>query len=412
MLRPGMPEVEQRLVVQDGRIARLELVQRPAERLSGPGPWPMRTEVLLAWPDSAAEVAPIELSDSVTEVTTARGRPAPAFVFANAEDYGYMLTLLDSASVNSLEQGALGKVEDSFLRAMLWGALWDQVRAAKIHPGRFARLVLRELPRERDEQIAPSLLGRLHRAVSAYLGPAERKQVRPEAERVLWEGAADRARPYGIRKAHLDASIDLATTSDGIAKLEGLLRADSAVGEPVRDPTRWEVVTRLLVLGVPEAERLLAEQQARDTTPDGARRAFMAGAGRRSAETKRSYFTRYFADSTLNEEWATGSLGALNALEHQELNLPYLRPALDSLRFIQANRRIFFLGSWLGAFIEGQTSEAALETVRKFLAEHPTLPKDLRQKVLQTADELERTVRIRQRWGKPQMTPIGADRRR
>lgn len=76
--------------------------------------------------------------------------------------------------------------------------------------------------------------------------------------------------------------------------------------------------------------------------------------------TKREYFTRYFADSALNEDWATGRLGA---------------------------------------FLGGQTGEPALETVRRFLTEHPDLPLDLRRKVLQYADELERTVRIRRRWG-------------
>jgi aminopeptidase N len=399
MLRPGMPEVEQRLVVRGGRIARLALVQRPVQSLSGPGPWPMRTQVLLAWPDRPAEVLPVELSALVTEVTMARGRPAPAFVFANAGDYGYMLTLLDSASVRSLEQGALGRVEDPFLRAMLWGALWDQMRTARMDPARFARLALAELPLERDEQIVPGLVGRLTRAVGAYLGPAEREALRPEVERVLWEGANDAARPYGVRKPLLDAYVDVVGTEAGKLQLVALLAADSAAGEPLRDPTRWDVVTRLLVLGVSDAERLLAAQRSRDTTPDGARRAFIAGAARRSEATKREYFTRYFADSTLNEDWASGSLGAFNALEHRDLTLPWLWPALDSLPFIQSNRRIFFLGSWLGAFLGGQTGESALETVRRFLAEHPDLPLDLRRKVLQYADELERTVRIRRRWG-------------
>jgi aminopeptidase N len=128
------------------------------------------------------------------------------------------------------------------------------------------------------------------------------------------------------------------------------------------------------------------------------RREITAGAARKSATAKAEYFRRYFADKSLNEDWASGSLGAFNAIEHQELTLPYLRPALDSLPFIQANRRIFFLGSWLSAFLNGQSNEAALAIVRKYLAEHPKLANDLRQKVLQNADELERTVRIRKRW--------------
>ncbi|MEK7667160.1 MAG: M1 family aminopeptidase [Gemmatimonadota bacterium] len=422
MLRPGMAEVEQQVAVTGGRIARLALVQRPAQALSGPGAWPMRTQVLLWYPDRPPEVIPVELgapaarggvASATTLVAAARGRPAPAFVFANAGDYGYFLTLLDSGSVAALEGGALARVGDPLLRAMLWGALWDQVRATRMAPERYARLALRELPGERDEQILPSLLGRLSRAVVAYASPAARDSLRPEVERALWAGAGDAALPYGLRKPMLDAFIGLAATPDGITKLLALLGADSAAGDALRDPTRWDIVTRVLVLGVPDAERRYAAQVARATTPAGRRRAFTAGAGRPSAETKRQYFTRFFADSALNEDWATGSFGAFNALEHQQLTLPYLRPALDSLPFIQAHRRIFFLGSWLGAFLGGQTSEAALDVVQRYLAEHgdgrtdapmhgrtgraglPPLPRDLRQKVLQNADELERTVRIR-----------------
>ena len=86
--------------------------------------------------------------------------------------------------------------------------------------------------------------------------------------------------------------------------------------------------------------------------------------------------------------------------EHAALTLPYLRTALDSLPYIQANRRIFFLGNWLGAFIGGQRSPEALAIVQKYLTDNPNLPLDLRQKVLQTVDELERTVRIRRTWGR------------
>ena len=398
VLRPGMPEVEQRIEVRDGRIARLELAQRPAQALSGPGAWPIRARVLLAYEGRPPEVIPVELRSPSTVVAAARGRPAPAYVFANAGDFGYFVTLLDSGSVDALEGGALGRVEDPLLRTMLWGALWDRVRAARLAPARYARLALRELPSERDEQILPGLLARLSRAVTAYSAPAARDSLRPEVERMLWASAGDPTRPYGVRKAFLDAFVAVAATPDGITKLVSLLSADSAAGDALRDPTRWDVVTRLLVLDAPDAGRLAAAQAARDTTPDGRRRAFTSGAARRAAGTKREYFERYFADSALNEDWATGSLGAFNALEHRDLTLPHLRAALDSLPFIQANRRIFYLGSWLGAFLGGQAGGEALDVVRRFLAYHPDLPRDLRQKVLQSADELERTVRIRARF--------------
>ena len=398
MVRPGMPVVEQRLAITNGKIDHLALVQRPAQSLSGPKPWPMRTQVILVYRDRPAVTIPVELRGATTDVVGARGLPAPEFVFANHEDYGYFLTLLDSTSVRALEQGALGRVADPFLRTMLWGALWDQVRDAQLDPARFARLAIRELPNEKDEQLYPSVVGRLSRAVTVYASDRERTALEPQVEQLLWRAAGDAARPYSIRKSSSDAFIGLATTRDGLAKLTTLLTADSVAGEPMRDPTRWEIVNRLLTLGAPNAETALRDQSARDTTPDGKRRAFTAGVARGNAQVKRDYFTRYFADKSLNEDWASGSLGAFNSPEHAAITLPYLRPALDSLPYIQANRRIFFLGSWLGSYIGGQRSPEALAIVNKYLADNPNLPLDLKQKVLQTVDDLDRTVRIRRRW--------------
>jgi aminopeptidase N len=432
MLRAGMPLVEQRLVVSDGRISRLELRQHPAVSssagivaLSGakgacPKAWPLRvaqrdnelagcaqsdplptwierTEVLFAYYDQPAVRIPVELRGGVTEVAAARGRPAPELVFANARDYGYFLLLLDSTSVRSLENGALHRVDDAFLRAMLWGALWDQVRGYRMAPERFVRLALRELPHETDEQLVPVVLARMERAVTAYLDRDAREAIQSEVEKVLWQGAGNTTESYGVRKAYVDAFIALAASADGLGKLAGVLSADSVAGEPLRDPTRWDVVTRLLELNAPEARARLAQQAKRDTTVDGQRLRFIAGAGEPSTETKRVYFTRYFADSTLNEDWASGSLGPFNALEHQELTFPYLAPALDSLPFIQTHRRIFFLETWLAAFLRGQTSDSALGIVHRYLESHPRLPIDLRRKVLQHMDELARTVRIRER---------------
>jgi aminopeptidase N len=405
MLRRGMPAVEQKLSVANGRIARLALVQRPVRDLSGQAPWPMKAQVILWYgPDSATRI-PVTFTGATTVVRAAAGRPAPRFVFANHEDYGYFLTYLDSASVGALEGGALRDLRDPFLRSMLWGALWDQVRDARLDPARFARLALREIPFEKDEQLLPQLLGRVNRAITTYVHDDLRPALRDEAERVSWALASDATRSFGIRRAGADAFIGIAASLAGVATLEHLLVADSLAGEPLRDPTRWEVVNRLLVLGASSAERALATQAARDTTPDGRRRAFTANAAHGDSATKREYFTRYFSDRTLNEDWAAGSLGAFNAQEHAARTLPYLRTALDSLPYIQANRRIFFLGGWLGAFIGGQQSPQALEIVNRYLADNPALPRDLTLKVLQYSDDLERTVRIRAAWGAGSATP-------
>jgi aminopeptidase N len=393
ILRPGMPVLTQRLTVRDGKVASLALEQDPARPLSGTGPWPVRIEVLLGYAGGVVERVPVELRGRTTEVPV-KGKRAPDFVFANAGDYGYALVRLDDRSVDWLEQN-VGEVRDDFLRAMLWGALWDQVRDARLDPARYVRAALRELPRETDEQIAPVLIGRVSRAMSAYLAPATRAALLPDVERVLRAGADDPARSYGIRKNHLDAYIGVAETPAAVGALDALLDSAAAAGAPLRAPTRWAVVTALVAQGAPTADARLAAETKRDSTSEGRRRAFVAGAARPDAGVKAEYWSRYFGDRELNEDWVTASLRAFNEPAQDSLTQRFLVPALDSLPWIQSNRRIFFLGAWVNAFMDGQRSAEALALVDDKLSREPALPRDLREKILQARDELERTVAIR-----------------
>jgi aminopeptidase N len=305
----------------------------------------------------------------------------------------------------------VGEVRDPLLRAMLWGAMWDLVRDARLAPSDFVATALRELPAEHDEQIAAGIVTRMSRAVSSYLSASQQQGVIASVEEVLLAGASDAARSYGLRKNQLDGYISVARTPAATERLAAWLDSGSTAGVFLRQPTRWTIVTRLVERGAPNPDALIAKEAAHDTTTSGRRSAFVAAAGRPSAVVKREYFDRYFRDSTLNEDWVTTSLRAFNVPDQSSLTLPYLEPALDSLPWIQRNRRIFFLGSWLGGFVGGQRSPEALQAIDAFLARRPTLPLDLRQKILQTRDDLERTVRIRARYaGGVALSPASAPR--
>jgi aminopeptidase N len=379
------------------RLTRVTVRQRPALAAFGRAAWPLRTR-LLVWPARAAPYTlPVELRGRAATVVLPSPAREPALLFPNAGDNAYAVALLDRTSVSAAEE-RLERVNDPFLRAMLWGALWDVLREARYAPASYVALAERELPREPDEQIASSVLARVARAANRYLSAGQRDALLPALEGMLLAAARDTARSYGMRKSHLDALVAVAATPPTLDTLARLLDGDSIPGLPVRAPTRWAIVTTLVARGAPGAEERIAAELARDSTTEGRRRAFVAGAARPTAASKSDYFRRYFADSALNEDWATASLGAFNAAGHDTLTLAYLCPALDSLRWIQQHRRIFYLGSWLDAFLGGQSSPEALATVRAFLARNPQLPADLRAKVLQSADDLERTVRIRERF--------------
>jgi aminopeptidase N len=282
--------------------------------------------------------------------------------------------------------------------------MWDRVRDARLAPGRFATMVMRELPGEKDEQLLNVLLARLARTLNAYM-PDSSREILASAENVLFERMSDTSASYGIRKAHLDALISVAATPNALTRLDALLDSAQAAGADLRAPTRWSIVTSLISRDWVSARSRLSREIMRDSTTEGRRRAFVANAAWPDATVKRAYFERYFADASLNEDWATASLRAFNVPAQDSLTLPFLATALDSLQWIQKHRRIFYLGSWLSAFVDGQRSADALARVNEFLRENPQLPTDLRQKILQNADELERTVRIRRQYPATQNLP-------
>jgi len=398
MLRPGMPVVSQQLDIEQGRITRLRLVQRPAQpSVCGTGAWPLKVQVRLHYTDRPSVSIPIELRGDTTVVTAATGRPAPAFVFANEGDYGYAIVLPDSASVAWLE-AHVSEVPDDFLRALVWGALWDLVREGELAPARYARMAMRALPRERDEQLAGALVGRLNTAVARYAAPTVRDALLPEVERLLLRGAQDTTASYGTRKAHLDSYVSMARRPGALQQLRRWLAGDSAAGLPLRAPTRWAIVTSLISQGATDRDSLIVAERLRDNTTEGQRQAFVAGAAAPDSATKQFLFDRWFRDASLNEEWVTSSLRAFHDPDQQGLTRRYLVAALDTLPWIQQNRRIFFLGSWLSGTIGGQTEREALTIIDAWLAAHPSLAPDLRQKVLQSRDDLERTVRVRERF--------------
>jgi aminopeptidase N len=394
ILRPGMPVIDQHPNVRDGVLKSLSLTQHPAQQISGTGPWPIRTQVLLRYPGGRTDRLLINLDSDSTVAQFANNPRAPEFIFANAGDNAYALVIPDSASAHWLAD-SVGALTDPLTRAMGWDALWELVRRRALTPAEFLSIAERTLPAEQDEQILGAQLRHVTRAAEAYLSPTERAALLPALESSLRSVESDTARPYEIRKPNLDALIRVTRTPAGLEYLDRLLDSTTAAGAPLRAPTRWAIVTHLIATGAPTATTRLAAETKRDSTSEGKRYAFIARAATPDSNVKREYFTRYLSDPNLNEEWATSSLGAFNEIDQQALTLKYLEPALDTLPWLQRNRRIFFIGSWLGGFLGGQTTPEAAATVRAFVNSNANLGADLRQKILQTLDELETTVEIR-----------------
>jgi len=393
----GMPQVDAARTCQGGKLASLTLTQHDV--LGGSNVWPIAAEVLLGYADGSSQTIRAQLDTKNAQVHGAEGKACPAFVFANDRDYGYGLFLLDKQSRDYVTQH-LGAMPDVFQRTLLWGSLWESVRLATFAPEEYVQLALKNLPQERDEALTASIVARSETAIHRYVARQSRDTLTAQleemaAQRMVSDPSQD------LRIVWFRALSGLSEQPAGREALRGLLQGTLQVpGVQLRQQDRWGIVTALIAYGDPHADEMLSAEEKRDPSGDGKKYAYAAQAARPDAAAKQHYFDDYLHHPERPEDWIEGSLGAFNYWNQAALTEPYLHPALAALPQIKQQRKIFFLVGWLDSFIGGQQSETAQQQVHDYL-KTSTLDPDLRLKILQAVDELDRTVAIRKKYVAP-----------
>jgi aminopeptidase N len=177
-------------------------------------------------------------------------------------------------------------------------------------------------------------------------------------------------------------------------------RADNSWNLPIRAKDRFDIITRLIIIGDDEAPQMLAELEKTEKDDAALRYAYAAKAGIDTKDNKAKFWNDFVNDKEISESWIEEAFGVWNSPSHSATTLPYLSKALAELPKLKRNRKIFFVNGWLGAFIGGQKSEEALKVVNEFLDDNKDLDADLRRKILENVDGLGRAVRIRARYGR------------
>ena len=417
--RRGMPEVTVNYSCHDGKITAFTINQRDV--LGDAYIWPMANQILFISTvqpqagqaaQTAVQTIKVQWNASSFPVQSALGKACPNLVFANEGDYGYGRFLLDPSSEsfaaslfdpdtprepNPTMFATVSDQTAPLRRTMLWGALWDYVHVAKAPPRGYVELALKSLPEETDESLARIQGARVAEALHSYLHEAGRKSLAPQAESVI----ADRmlnAPTLGLRIVSFRTFTSISETPAALQQVKDLLAGKLAVpGLTLKRLDRWNLVGHLIAMGDPQAESILTDEKARDHSGEGQKYAYAAEAGIPSAENKARYFDQYLHSQTIQEDWITQSLRPFNFWKQTTLTEPYLSQALNELPDIKQHRKIFFLGAWLEAFIEGQNSAQAQAVVQEWFASQKIDP-DLRLKVLEVFDSLERTVLIREKF--------------
>jgi aminopeptidase N len=396
----SMPEVDVACSCSAGKMRSLTVAQHDV--LNEGVVWPMAMEVGLHYPDGSKWTMALEIKAPATKIDRpfADGhRPCPAWIFANENDYAYGRFLLDDKSQEYV-MAHLGHMPDSFQRALLWGALWQSVQVADLDPRRYIELATALLRNEKDEMILAQTGGHSASALHRYVSDADRHRLTPSLDQIAathMQQESDR----NLRIVWFRGFRALTESMQSRATLKALLEetgSELIPGIVLRPLDRWNMVTTLVALNDPDADKFLAREKERDHSTDGQKYAYMAEAARPDAATKKKYFDDYTKNVERPEDWVQTSLGVFNYWNQSILTQPYIESALQVLPQIKRERKIFFLVAWLDAFIGGQQSANSDQIVHHYLDTAQIEP-DTRLKILQAVDELDRTVKIRGKYG-------------
>ena len=389
----GRPVITTDLRVENGRIARLAFVQRdPAPRRGLV--WTERMQIALGYDDEIRRI-PVSLSAARVDVPEARGLPAPRFALPTGGGLGYGGFVLDPATRAYL-LAHLPDIPDALTRGSAIVTLWEDMLDGRARPADVVDVLVRGLPRERDELNLQRMLAYVQQGSWKFLPASSRHALAPRLERVLRAGL-DAAATASLKSAWFSAIRDTAQTPETLQWLERVWRKSEDVpGLVLEEPDFITLAEELAVRAVPSWQEILDLQLARTVNPDRkARFAFVRPALSPDPRVRDAFFDSLRdVQNRRREPWVVEALGYLHHPLRASSSRKYIPRSLALLQEIQRTGDIFFQKRWMDATLSGHRSASAARMVRQFLATVPhDYPNRLRQTILSSADDLFRAAR-------------------
>src|SRR5207342_1954910 len=131
------------------------------------------------------------------------------------------------------------------------------------------------------------------------------------------------ASTQGQRITYYRAFLNIASTPKARGILKQILRAANP-RLTLKTKDKFDIVTRLVILGDPDAPKLLADLEKTETSDDAKRYAYAAHAAFATKENREKFWNDFVNNKDISESWIEAAMGPFNSPKHSDLSLPYL----------------------------------------------------------------------------------------
>ena len=336
----------------------------------------------------------LDVADARTEVPDLVGVSRGKLILVNDDDLTYCKPVLDVDSLTTTV-ARVGDIAESLPRTLVWSAVWEMTRDARMRARDFADMALNGLPGETEIGVVMRVLQQVSVALSSY---ADSDWAATSGWPKLTDALVALARtaePGSDRQ--LAAVNTLAGSVLGDAQLDVIAgwldETDPLPGLTVDTDLAWTLLSALVAHGR-VGNAAIEQAAAKDRTASGERRAATALALRPGAEDKRAIWDRLIGDD-----------GMANAMQEAALRgfgHPAQTDVLEQFtdRYFEVidevwSRRSIEVASWIveGLFPRWAVEQATVDQALVWEAgDHPA---QLRRLVSEGRSRLERAVRAK-----------------
>lgn len=349
-----------------------------------------------------------------TLVDKLKNEPCPSLVFANFDDYDYVVTAITDDAAAVL-RSQIGTLEDDLLRTMLWDSLWNSVRAGALRLDAYTEIVFGNLSNETNTTTLRNVLATLTSGRQADGSALEyfpvhgnrnqmvRMKFIERVEEFVWSQMLTSQARSDRQLILFDSYIRFAQSKAGLARLTNLLLGKEKVaGVKIDQDRRWTMLRQLASFEAENARSLIEKEKRLDNSDTGKKSAISAEVVQPNEANKRAWFHKA-VDEKSGLPLATRRviMSALFPLGQEEFRKQFSSEYFKLLpRYIES-RDVEFYGTFAATLVPAVCEADALQKLVEFSAAHSSFPLSVRNDIAESIDEDKKCLAVRTRLEAP-----------
>ncbi|MCW3807663.1 M1 family aminopeptidase [Plebeiibacterium marinum] len=335
---------------------------------------------------------PVEVLSSKTMLDENK----PEFVLPSADASGYGLFLFDPASL-VYAMNNIFLWDDELLKGSTLIHLYENLLVGKVDSKKYFKMLLRFIKEEENEQLLSLACGQLQTLYWRFVDAGFRNDIAEDLEEVYIEKMDDDL-SLSINKMMVQEWSSKVSTSKGLKKLKQVVvRKKKMAGVALSDRDLSYMVFSLAMKDQ-ELDDAFVLDVAKGIEDDDVRGMMEYVSPIFSKDPSRvDAFVDGLAmlENRKKENWVLTAIGYIHHPYHQEHNMKYLKETLDLTEEIKETGSLFFPMFWVQEALSGYSSVEALKVVDYFFKDNPMYPEDLKMKILQAVDMVDRSSKLK-----------------